>query len=445
MAELAPAVALLGAGTTHVPLRTRVRSYFASTVGNLLEWFDWAVYAAMSPFIAASLFDPTDRISGMLATLAVFAVGFAMRPIGGIFFGFLANRRGRKFVLIVTMIAMAVSTLAIAFIPTYAQIGVWASILLVAVRLVQGFAHGGETAINYSYITEIAPPARRGLWSSGILGCVIAGSMLANGAAGTLSALTPLGFVADGGWRILFILGAAIGVYALFLRRSMMESDVYERATDTDESGEQGRSIQDLPGWSRRKIVSRAAMLVLFVAGGSVMQYTWTAYSGTYAITEKGMDPTSAFWASFLAQGVGLLLMPFWGWLSDKVGRRPLIIGYGIVFAVITIPLFSMIGTEWWTLAIPATLVFALWGATGAIAPAVQAENVTTRHRAPVVGATSSIAAALFGGTAPYLSALFNSIGMGWIFQVYVIALCLIGVVVIFALNETKGVSLDAV
>lgn len=132
-----------------VPLRTRVRSYFASTVGNLLEWFAWAVYAAMSPFIAAAMFDPTDQASALLATLAVFAVGFAMRPIGGIVFGIIANRRGREFVLIVTMVTMAIATLAIVFIPTYAQIGVWSSVLLVAVRLVQGFAHGGETAINY--------------------------------------------------------------------------------------------------------------------------------------------------------------------------------------------------------------------------------------------------------------------------------------------------------
>ncbi len=440
-----PAAQTVSGGMPTVPLRTRVKSYFASTVGNLLEWFDWAVYAAMSPFIAAAMFDPADQASALLATLAVFAVGFAMRPIGGIVFGILANRRGRKFVLIVTMVTMAAATLAIVFIPTYAQIGVWSSVLLVVVRLVQGFAHGGETAINYSYVTEIAPPARRGLWSSGILGCVIAGSMLANAVAGLLTLVSPEGFVAAGGWRIPFVLGAVIGVYALFLRRSMMESDVYERASAVGDPGAQGISSDALPRWSGGKIVSRATLLILFVAGGSIIQYTWTAYAGTYAITEKQMDPGAVYWASFVAQGVGLLLMPFWGWLSDRIGRRPLIVGYGILMAALIFPLFSAISSDWWTLLLPATLVFAIWGMTGALAPAIQAENVPTRYRAPVVGATSSIAAALFGGTAPYLSALFASLGLEWVFLAYIALLCLIGVAVILSLKETKGVSLDEV
>lgn len=246
-----------------VSVATRVRSYFASTVGNLLEWFDWAVYAAMSPFIATALFNPANKVSGLLATLAVFAVGFVMRPVGGVVFGFLANRRGRKFVLLVTMIGMAAGTLSIAVIPTYAAIGGWSSFLLVVARLLQGLAHGGETAISYSYVTEVAPRERRGLWSSGVLGCVIAGTILANAVAGTLTAATSEGFMADGGWRIPFGIGAALGIYALFLRRSMMESDVYERAT-TSGAGD-ARSITSLLLVSGR-IVRRSTQLVLYVA-----------------------------------------------------------------------------------------------------------------------------------------------------------------------------------
>ncbi|MGW7244477.1 MFS transporter [Streptomyces sp. NPDC054804] len=426
-----------------VSVASRARSYFASTVGNLLEWFDWAVYAAMSPFIATALFNPANKVSGLLATLAVFAVGFVMRPIGGVVFGFLANRRGRKFVLLVTMIGMAAGTLSIAVIPTYAAIGGWSSFLLVVARLLQGFAHGGETATSYSYVTEVAPSERRGLWSSGVLGCVIAGTILANAVAGTLTAVTSEGFMADGGWRIPFVIGAALGIYALFLRRSMMESDVYERAI-TSGAGD-ARSITSLPAWSAGRIVRRSTQLVLYVAGGSVVQYTWTAYAGTYAITQKHMSPSAAYWSLLVAQVVGLAFMPFWGWASDRVGRRPLAIAYGIVFAALVYPAFTIIGSTWWTLAVPATVIFALWGMSGSQSPAVQSENVTTRHRAPVVGAVSSIAAALFGGTAPYLSAYTGSIGAPWAFQVFVIVLCLICAIVGFTLKETKGVDLEKV
>ncbi|MFD9006203.1 MFS transporter [Streptomyces sp. NPDC059582] len=414
-----------------------VRSYAASAIGNALEWFDWGTYAVMSPFIAAALFSHADPTSALLSTLAVFAVGFVARPIGGFVFGVMADRRGRRSVLLTTMIMMAGSTFVIALIPTYATIGGWASVILVAARLVQGFAHGGESAISYSYVSEIAPKARRGLWGSGVFVSLLIGSIAANALAGTITSLSSAGFAAQWGWRIPFLAGAVVGLYALFLRRTMIESDVYEghrspRTADDTTATE----------WSKAKIVRRAVALAFFLAGGTVVHYTWTSYMGTYAITRQGMTPSSAYWAALVSQAIGAALLPLWGHLSDRIGRRPLIIGFGAILGALAFPMSNLVSSQWWSLALPATITLAFWGMSAAIFPVVLAENVTTRHRASVVGTVSSVAVGLFGGTAPYLNAQLGSMGIGWAFNAYVVALCVGTLIAGCLLSETKGLDL---
>ncbi|MBY4576089.1 hypothetical protein ACN94_21355 [Gordonia paraffinivorans] len=199
------------------------KSVVASTVGNLLEWYEWSAYAVFAPFIAAAMFDNSDPVSALLSTLAVFAVGFLVRPLGGIVFGRIADRRGRKFVLITTMLMMAAGSLAIGLLPTYASIGAGASALLLLIRIVQGFAHGGESATANSYIAELAPPHRRGLWGSVVFAAIFGGSVIAYTIGGGVTTILSESAVAEWGWRIPFLIGAVFAVVVLYLRRNMCQ------------------------------------------------------------------------------------------------------------------------------------------------------------------------------------------------------------------------------
>ncbi len=203
---------------------TRRRSMMASTVGNVLEWYEWSAYAVFAPFIAKAMFNSTDPVSALLSTLAVFAVGFLMRPLGGIIFGRISDVKGRKFVLITTMLMMAGGSLLIGLMPTYGQIGVAASVLLLLARVAQGFAHGGESATANTYIAEIAPHNKRGQWGSIVFVAIFGGSVLAFSIGGGVTNVLSNTEVAEWGWRIPFLFGAVLALAALYMRRGMSES-----------------------------------------------------------------------------------------------------------------------------------------------------------------------------------------------------------------------------
>lgn len=228
-------------------------------MGNTLEWFDWTIYAVFSPYIAKALFNPQDPVSAMLGTLAIFAVGFVSRPAGGIVFGALADRIGRKGVLLGTMILMGTGSLLIGVTPGYAQIGGWASLMVLAARLIQGFAHGGRSTASYTYLAEIAPNDRRALWSSSMYFCVGIGALSAT-LLGSILAKSLGMNMAAWGWRVPFILGACLSIAVLFLRRGMMESEVLEHETARPATAVRAE-------WSREKIVRRAVGVFFYQAG----------------------------------------------------------------------------------------------------------------------------------------------------------------------------------
>jgi len=311
---------------------SKKRSLIASTVGNILEWYEWSAYAVFAPFIAAAMFNPADRVSALLSTLAVFAVGFLMRPLGGIVFGRVADRRGRKFVLITTMLMMAGGSLLIGLMPSYADVGVWASVILLLARIAQGFAHGGESATANSYVAEIAPPNRRGLWGSIVFVAIFAGSVLAYTVGGTVTAVLEENAVAAWGWRIPFILGAFLALAALYLRKGMEESEVFH-----EENGNE--RVIELAPLPRKQIVRAILLMIAMTSGITATHYTWTSYASTYAITQQGMSAGAAYWSSVAAQVIALVSLPFWGRLSDKIGRRPMMIGFAVLMILLQLPL----------------------------------------------------------------------------------------------------------
>ncbi|MCC9195288.1 MFS transporter [Arthrobacter sp. zg-Y820] len=415
--------------------RSKKHSLAASTVGNILEWYEWSAYAVFAPFIAAAMFNPDDPVSALLSTLAVFAVGFLMRPLGGIVFGRIADKKGRKFVLITTMLMMAGGSLVIGLMPTYATVGVWASVILLLARVGQGFAHGGESATANTYVAEIAPANRRGMWGSIVFVAIFAGSVLAYTVGGTVTAVLEESEVAAWGWRIPFILGAFLALAALYLRKGMDESDVFHE--------ENNAQAADQPTPLARKQVVRSVLLMIAMTSGiTAAHYTWTSYASTYAITQQGMSASSAYWSSVIAQLIALCSLPFWGRLSDKVGRRPMMIGFAAVMILVQLPLMGMISSEPWTLLVAASLALLVVAVPGALLAATLSENFPTKVRTQSIGFAYSISVAVFGGTAPYLNALLIELGVGWLSSVYIMFLCACTAVAVWLMPETKGIDL---
>lgn len=414
------------------------RSLVAAGVGNALEWFDWNLYGIFSVYLAANAFSSEDPTSGLLATLAVFAVGFVARPIGGLIFGRLSDRLGRKTILVATMCLLAGSSVALAVMPTYGHVGVIASVYLLVARLVQGLAHGGEAGVAYTYAAELAPPERRGLWGSVPFISSTVGLMTATASAAILSALLSDADMESYGWRIGFAFGGVLGLFALWLRRSAVESDVFIETAEETAADE--RTVS-------RRIGSRQAILIgiriiMVSVGVNMSFYAWISFAPTNAISQHGMDQTSAFTVSLVAQGLIIILLPFMGMLSDKIGRKPMVFTQGILMIVLAFPIAGIVSDAPWTLFVAILLGNIVWACVGSIYSAIVAEQAPTAVRATVVGFVVSLSVAVFGGTAPYLNTWLNSIDKGWLFNAWIMLLGVMVVTGSFVIRETKGMDL---
>ncbi|MCG3757045.1 MFS transporter [Amycolatopsis sp. Poz14] len=414
----------------------RRRTLFGLGAGNAMEWFDWNVYATFASFFAAQFFNAHSAVSALLSTLAVFAVGFAARPIGGWVFGWIADRKGRQLAMALTVAIAAAGSLVIGLSPTYGQIGVWASVILVVARLAQGLAHGGELPSAQTYIAEVAPPARRGLWSSliyfsGTCG-VLVGTLLGAVLSGVLTHEQMLSF----GWRIPFILGGVFGIYSLYVRLRMRETEVFQ-AAKKDEGKEKGQIWQTI-----KQNPKLLAQVIGLTVGATVIYYMWAVAAPSYAITVRGVPPTGALWAGVFANVVFLIALPLWGIVSDRIGRKPVLFIAIAGLLVLSFPLNAMVGHEAWQLFVAMSIALIFMAGFSSIGPAVYAEIFPTRIRAVGVGVPYSIAVAAFGGTAPYLQTLFAGNGHPSLFIVYGIVLMVISALVVFTLPETRGVDL---
>ncbi|OZC63734.1 MFS transporter [Rhodococcus sp. 06-462-5] len=416
-------------------ISSRKKSLFASTIGNVLEWYEWSAYAVFAPFIAAAMFSQSDPVSALLSTLAVFAVGFLMRPLGGIVFGRIADKKGRKFVLVTTMLMMAAGSLLIGIMPTYGAIGAWASVLLLLARVMQGFAHGGESATAYSYVGEIAPPNRRGMWGSVAFVAIFGGSALAYTVGGVITSTLSESAVGQWGWRIPFLLGALLALFALYLRKNMDESDVFD--------SEQNK-VEQAP-IARKTVVKAIVLMIGMTSGITAAHYTWTSYVSTFAITQRGMNPDTAYWMLVIAQLIALVSLPFFGRLSDSIGRRPMLAAFAVLMFVLQIPLTMMISTQWWTLLLPSTVALLVIAVPASILSSTLSESFPTRLRTQAIGFAYSFSVAVFGGTAPYLNQLFLGLDLGWVFGVYIMFLAAMTGVACFYMKETKGIRLEDV
>ncbi|HBO54952.1 MAG TPA: MFS transporter [Janibacter terrae] len=418
------------------PQQSRAKTVVGTGVGNALEWFDWGIFAIFSPFFATQFFNPDDPVSAFLSTLIVFAVGFAARPFGGFLFGWISDRRGRKFAMAATVGAAALGSILIAVAPTYGQIGVFASLVLVLARLIQGLAHGGELPSAQTYVSEFADNHNRGLWASLIYVSGTLGNVLGVLVGVVLTGMLSTADMQSYGWRIPFVIGGLFGIYALVMRSRMHETVHFEAEIEPTADG--GPSLWS-EIWTHR---ASAAKVIGLTVGLTIAFYTWAIAAPAHAIATLGIDAQHALWAGVVANLVFIAILPAWGALSDRIGRKPVFMASALGMAAVSFPLNSYLQDSAVQLAVSMIVALVFVAAAAAILPAVFAEMFPTRIRTIGVGIPYSIAVALFGGTAPYLQAwMGKEIGPN-AFVTYSVAMLLVSAAVVLTMKETKGTDL---
>jgi MFS transporter, MHS family, alpha-ketoglutarate permease len=413
----------------------RVRSIFSGCVGNFVEWYDWYVYSAFAVYFAGVFFPQGDLTAQLLNTAGVFAVGFIVRPLGGWLLGWYADRRGRRAALVLSVLMMCCGSMLIAVTPGYAAIGPVAPALLLLARMLQGLSVGGEYGTSATYLSEIATTDRRGFYSSFQYVTLILGQLAALGVLIVLQATLEEEELRQWGWRIPFVIGGLCAVVALFLRRSMAESKAFTLTV-----GSAGRgSLRRLLGYPRE-----IAIVFGLTMGGTVSFYTFTTYAQKFLINTTGFGAASATAISACALFVFMLLQPLVGLLSDFTGRKPVLIAFGVLATIATVPLLTALQVVRTPGGAFVLLVLALTIVSGytAVNAIVKAELFPTEIRAIGVGLPYAVAVALFGGTAEYVALWCKSEGFESGFYWYVTACAAVSLVVYLTMAETKRRSL---
>jgi MHS family alpha-ketoglutarate permease-like MFS transporter len=425
--------------------RKAVSNILKGSAGNLVEWYDLYVYTVFAAYFQSHFFNSKDELQAGLEAMAVFSTSFLMRPIGAWFFGRYADRKGRRAALTLSVTLMSAGSFAIAILPTTQQIGVWALILLIFVRLVQGFSVGGEYGTSATYMSEAATSKRRGFFSSFQYVTLIGGQMLALLTLVILQNLMPKGDLTEWGWRIPFAIGGVAALVVLWLRRSMEET-VSEEQVKAAKAPVAGAAQ---PGTMKLLFTQHWKPLLICIGvtlGGTVAFYTYTNFILKFMNDTSGIAKTDTSVINFWALFIFMLLQPVYGMISDKVGRKPLLLWFGITGVLFTWPLLSTLsGTK-----DPFTAFLLMMGGLlivggyTSINALVKAELFPASIRALGVGLGYAIANSLFGGTVPLIGAALQKAGQVDAFFTYVtIAIGVSLLVYIFALKNKKSTHLD--
>lgn len=409
---------------------------FKGSVGNLIEWYDWYVYSAFAVYFSAEFFPKGDPTSQLLNTAAIFAVGFLMRPIGSLLMGRYADRHGRRAALTLSITVMAGGSLIIACTPSYESIGIMAPIILVLARLLQGLSLGGEYGTSATYLSEMASSGRRGFYSSFQYVTLVAGQMVALGVQIVLQQLLSEPDMKAWGWRIPFIIGAMGAVAVLWLRRTMDESEQFANIkSQKRESAGTVRALMKHP-----KAVLTVVGLTL---GGTVAFYTYTTYLQKFMVNTVGLPKEVVSWINFVALLIFVVLQPIAGLLSDKIGRRPLLMAFGILGTLLTAPIFFFMEKTTEPIVAFLLMMVGLIIVTGytSINAIVKAELFPTEIRALGVGLPYALTVAIFGGTAEFIALWLKSIGMESLFYFYVAGCIAISFITYWRMDESSKTS----
>ncbi|ESQ84754.1 MFS transporter [Asticcacaulis sp. AC466] len=413
----------------------KLGSILGGSIGNLVEWYDWYAYSAFTLYFSKAFFPNSSPTAQLLNTAAIFAVGFFMRPIGGWLLGWYADRYGRKTALTASILLMCAGSLIIAVTPGYAAIGIAAPALLLFARLLQGLSVGGEYGASATYLSEMAGATHRGFWSSFQYVTLIMGQLIALGVLIALQKwlLTPEQLDAWG-WRIPFVIGAILAVTALFIRTHIAETRSFE----------EGRAFARNRTWALLKDHPWQALQVVgLTLGGTVAFYTYTTYMQKFLVNTTGWSKNDATTLSALTLCLYMLLQPAFGALSDRIGRRPLLIGFGMLGVLFTVPIMSALATaqDFWTafgLVMAALVIVSGYTSINAV---VKAELFPSHVRALGVALPYAVAVSVFGGSAEYVALWLKNAGHESHFFWYVTACIAVSLLVYVFTADTRRAS----
>ncbi|WEK44079.1 MAG: MFS family transporter [Candidatus Sphingomonas colombiensis] len=407
----------------------RLRAIVAGSMGNLIEWYDFYVYAFTALYFSAEFFPSGDRTAQLLGTSGIFAVGFLLRPLGGWYFGRFADRHGRRSAMIVSIIMMGAGSALIAILPNYAAIGAAAPALLLVGRMIQGFSTGGQYGTAATYLSEISFSGRRGFFASFQYVTLIGGQLLALLVILLLQQVLSAEAMRGWGWRVPFALGAVAALAILLFRNAL-----HETANRSGGHPDAGTLRGLLPHW-------RPFVTVLgLTAGGSLMFYVFSTYMQKYLVNTAHMDPKTVNWVMTSVLIPFALLQPVFGALSDRIGRRTNMLLFGALSTLLTMPILSLLAGV--------TSAFAAFGLILAgltinsiytsISGLFKAELFPIHIRALGVSLAYGIGNALFGGTAEYVALSFKQAGNESGFYWYVTAICAVAFVTAILMRDTS-------
>ena len=414
-------------------MNPRLKSIIGGSTGNLVEWYDWYAYAAFTLYFAPHFFPEGDQTAQLLSAAAVFAVGFVMRPIGAWVMGVYADRRGRKAGLTLSVTLMCAGSFLIAITPGYETIGVFAPALLVIARLMQGLSVGGEYGASATYLSEMAGRDRRGFFSSFQYVTLIAGQLTALLVLLVLQSAMSEAALDTWGWRIPFAVGGVLAIVVFRIRRGLAETESFKRA-EGPKSG----------FWTLVTHHPRETLTVmLLTAGGTLAFYAYSIYMQKFLVNTSGFDRQTASQINAATLFVFMCLQPLAGGLSDRIGRKPLMIGFGVLGVLATYPIFATLETVRSPIIAGLLVMAALVIVTGytSINAVVKAELFPANIRALGVALPYALANTLFGGTAEYVALSFKNAGWERGFYWYVTGMNSESLVIYIRMRDTRATS----
>jgi MHS family alpha-ketoglutarate permease-like MFS transporter len=419
-------------------MRRRIRAIFVGSVGNLVEWYDFYAYAAFALYFAGAFFPNADPVVQQLNVAVLFAAGFLVRPLGGWLFGYLADHYGRRGALMLSVSLMCFGSLMIAVMPTYAQVGLLAPFLLAAARILQGLSLGGEYGTSATYLTEVADEKHRGFYSSFQYVTLIGGQI---SALIVLLLLQKVFLTGDEirawGWRIPFVIGALLAIVALVMRRTLHETEAFEAARNKAKSTAIRTSSLAMLAQYPREVL----LVVGLTAGGTAAFYTSPTYMQKFLKLSVGLSDDQTTLVTISALVFGIILQPLYGAISDRIGRKWLLIGFGVAGVLFTVPLLTALEQAKGPF-MAFVLIAAAWmivsGYTS-INAVVKAELFPTRIRALGVGLPYAVTVSIFGGTTDSIALWFKSIGHETWFYYYLTGMIGISLFVYLFMRDTKA------